>query len=81
MTFAGFSRPWDKDRIMYTDIDAATNLLIDEHVWNTVKPYIDKYFAEYRPETRPPSPTTSVRRKRSRNDTDFEFDKLEIITQ
>jgi len=66
---------------MYTDIDAATNLLIDEHVWNTVKPYIDKYFAEYRTATRPPSPTSSVLRKRSKNDSDFEFDKLEIITK
>ena len=51
---------------MYSDIDAVTNLLIEEKVWITVKPFISKYFSEERTATRPPSPTTTILRKRSR---------------
>ncbi|XP_014772983.2 histidine ammonia-lyase [Octopus bimaculoides] len=35
--------PWDRDRYMAPDINAATKLLKEEKVWNTVKPYMDKY--------------------------------------
>jgi len=30
-------RPWDKDRYMAPDIEAATNLLKDGKIWNCVK--------------------------------------------
>lgn len=37
------AKPWDRDRIMSVDIDAATKLLQDEKVWRVVRPYIDGY--------------------------------------
>lgn len=77
--FTGFSRPWDRDRIMYTDIDAVTNILIEERVWNVVKPYIDKYNREQKTETRPSSPTTSVLRKRSKVENEMEIEIMNIL--
>ncbi|XP_022100475.1 histidine ammonia-lyase-like [Acanthaster planci] len=38
--------PWDKDRYMAPDIEAATKLLREEKVWKAVKPYMDNYHAE-----------------------------------
>ncbi|XP_054163197.1 histidine ammonia-lyase-like [Oppia nitens] len=62
-------KPWDRDRIMYTDIDAAADLLIDEKVWKTVEPYIHKYINDKQMEpSRPPSPTSTILRKRSRTE-------------
>ncbi|CAG2105925.1 unnamed protein product [Medioppia subpectinata] len=68
------AKPWDKDRIMYPDIDAATDLLVEEKVWITVKPYILKYFADKTLTNRPPSPTTTVLRKRSRTEVNNNVD-------
>ncbi|XP_062861218.1 histidine ammonia-lyase-like [Trichomycterus rosablanca] len=36
-------RPWDKDRIMSCDIEAAHNLLLEEKVWEAVLPYMEQY--------------------------------------
>uniref|UniRef100_W5KSF7 Histidine ammonia-lyase n=1 Tax=Astyanax mexicanus TaxID=7994 RepID=W5KSF7_ASTMX len=36
-------RPWDKDRVMSSDIEAAHKLLLDEKVWEAVWSYIKKY--------------------------------------
>ncbi|XP_015925296.1 histidine ammonia-lyase [Parasteatoda tepidariorum] len=52
-------KPLDKDRFMAPDIDAVTELLRDEKIWNAVKPHMDRYFMEQGVETRPSSPTTS----------------------
>ena len=51
---------------MAPDIDAVTDLLVEERVWNTAKSFIEKYLKEHKVETRPASPTTS--RKRSKID-------------
>ncbi|XP_041936789.1 histidine ammonia-lyase-like [Alosa sapidissima] len=36
-------RPWDKDRAMSPDIEAAHKLLLEEKVWEAVRPYMEKY--------------------------------------
>ncbi|XP_022527601.2 histidine ammonia-lyase isoform X6 [Astyanax mexicanus] len=36
-------RPWDKDRVMSSDIEAAHKLLLEEKVWEAVWSYIKKY--------------------------------------
>lgn len=36
-------RPWDKDRIMSTDIEVAHQLLLKKKVWKAVLPYMDQY--------------------------------------
>ena len=51
---------------MAPDIDAVTDLLVEERVWNISKSFIEKYLKEHKVETRPASPTTS--RKRSKAD-------------
>ncbi|XP_038069651.1 histidine ammonia-lyase-like [Patiria miniata] len=62
--------PWDKDRYMAPDIEAATKLLQEEKVWKVVKPYMDNYHTEHLKGARPISPTGSslgnspVKRKR-----------------
>lgn len=58
-------KPLDKDRFMAPDIDAATELLKDEKVWVAVQPHMERYFMEQGVETRPSSPTTSVRHHQS----------------
>ncbi|GAB1599327.1 histidine ammonia-lyase-like [Argonauta hians] len=35
--------PWERDRYMAPDIDAVTKLLKEEKVWETVKPFMEKY--------------------------------------
>ncbi|EEC16235.1 histidine ammonia lyase, putative [Ixodes scapularis] len=54
-----FVKCWDKDRVMAPDIDAATDLLKQSRIWDTVKPHMDHYFLVQEEETRMPSPTTS----------------------
>ncbi|XP_062383978.1 histidine ammonia-lyase-like [Sardina pilchardus] len=36
-------RPWDKDRAMSPDIEAAHKLLLEGKVWEVVRPYMEKY--------------------------------------
>ncbi|GAU96857.1 hypothetical protein RvY_08233 [Ramazzottius varieornatus] len=36
--------PWDKDRFMAPDIDAATELIVRNQVWQVARPHIDDYF-------------------------------------
>ncbi|XP_027007026.1 histidine ammonia-lyase-like isoform X1 [Tachysurus fulvidraco] len=36
-------RPWDKDRVMSSDIEAAHKLLLEEKVWEAVLPYMEQY--------------------------------------
>nr|XP_046234916.1 histidine ammonia-lyase-like isoform X2 [Scatophagus argus] len=36
-------RPWDKDRVMSPDIEAAHSLVREQKVWNTVQPYMEEY--------------------------------------
>ncbi|GAA6102752.1 histidine ammonia-lyase-like isoform X2 [Tachysurus ichikawai] len=36
-------RPWDKDRVMSFDIEAAHKLLLEEKVWEAVLPYMEQY--------------------------------------
>ncbi|XP_046449371.1 histidine ammonia-lyase-like [Daphnia pulex] len=50
-------RPWDKDRYMAPDIEAATNLLKDGKIWNCVKGYLDAVKDYLDLESRAPSPT------------------------
>ncbi len=50
-------RPWDKDRYMAADIQAATSLLQSGRVWEVVEPYVSKYQAEI---VHPPSPSGAV---------------------
>ena len=61
---------------MAPDIDAVTDLLVEERVWNTSKSFIEKYLKEHKVETRPASPTTS--RKRSRTD-DINYIEADIV--
>ncbi|PIK45994.1 putative histidine ammonia-lyase [Apostichopus japonicus] len=61
----------ETDRVMSVDIDAATKLLQEEKIWETVKPYMDDYEAHQLKEVRVASPTattlnTSTRTKRKR---------------
>uniref|UniRef100_A0A8C4HJY3 Histidine ammonia-lyase n=1 Tax=Dicentrarchus labrax TaxID=13489 RepID=A0A8C4HJY3_DICLA len=35
--------PWDRDRIMSPDIEAAHTLIKQQKVWETVQPYMDEY--------------------------------------
>lgn len=72
-----YHRPWDCDRHMSPDIDAATKMLEEEKVWDLIKPYIDSY-SEEQCETRPPSPTTSFSQKHSRKRTRSMKDKGEL---
>lgn len=37
-------KPWNKDRYMAPDINAAVKLLQENKVWNVVVPYIEEYF-------------------------------------
>lgn len=46
-------RPWDKDRIMHSDIDAALELIRSGEVWRTVAPFLAA--AEKIAEDEPPS--------------------------
>ncbi|XP_067119401.1 histidine ammonia-lyase-like [Centruroides vittatus] len=64
-------KTWDKDRYFAPDIEAATELLKEERVWETVRPYVDRYFNEQTVETRPSSPTTSFSKSMKRK-----FDEL-----
>eukprot|EP00090_Calanus_glacialis_P010774 TRINITY_DN1923_c0_g1_i1.p1 TRINITY_DN1923_c0_g1~~TRINITY_DN1923_c0_g1_i1.p1 ORF type:complete len:693 (-),score=180.37 TRINITY_DN1923_c0_g1_i1:97-1956(-) len=50
--------PWDKDRYMSPDIQAATKLLKEEKIWNAVKLHIEAYHASQTIETRVFSPST-----------------------
>ena len=34
--------PWDKDRIMHTDIDVAVDLLRSGKIWQVVAPFLDE---------------------------------------
>ncbi|OTF73683.1 histidine ammonia-lyase-like protein [Euroglyphus maynei] len=52
--------PWDKDRIMNTDINAVTDLLQQQKIWRVVKPYIDEYNDQKNFFVRPPSPTATI---------------------
>ncbi|XP_063068177.1 histidine ammonia-lyase-like [Engraulis encrasicolus] len=36
-------RPWDKDRAMSPDIEAAHKLLREEKVWEVVRPFVEQY--------------------------------------
>ncbi|XP_006013136.1 histidine ammonia-lyase-like isoform X1 [Latimeria chalumnae] len=36
-------KPWDKDRVMAPDIEAAHRLLKEQRVWGAVEPYIENY--------------------------------------
>ncbi|XP_076861251.1 histidine ammonia-lyase-like isoform X2 [Brachyhypopomus gauderio] len=36
-------RPWDKDRIISSDIEAAHKLLLESKVWEVVLPYMEQY--------------------------------------
>ncbi|XP_055356126.1 histidine ammonia-lyase-like [Paramacrobiotus metropolitanus] len=38
--------PWDKDRYMAPDIEAATALIVQNKLWSIAKPHIDHYFAQ-----------------------------------
>lgn len=51
-------RPWDKDRFMAPDIDAATQLLQEDKIWNSVKGYIEALGDFLDLESRAPSPTS-----------------------
>lgn len=51
--------PWEKDRFMSPDIDAVTELLKDNKIWNVVRHHIDHYHAQQDVETRVWSPTTT----------------------
>lgn len=51
--------PWDKDRFMSPDIEAATELLKDNKIWNAVRHHIDHYHVQQDVETRVWSPTTT----------------------
>ncbi|KAM4748564.1 histidine ammonia-lyase-like [Rhinophrynus dorsalis] len=50
-------RPWNKDRFMAPDIEAARRLLVDQKIWDVAEPYIEKYRKENIPVSRPLSPT------------------------
>ncbi|XP_036373791.1 histidine ammonia-lyase-like [Megalops cyprinoides] len=39
-------RPWDKDRVMHPDIEAAHRLLLEEKVWEVVHPFMEQYRGE-----------------------------------
>jgi len=52
-------KPWDKDRYMSPDIEAATKLLKDGKIWDVVVPYFDVYSSNQLMETEIPSPTAS----------------------
>ena len=63
--------PWTHDRFMAPDIDAATKLLRENHIWEVVHPFISSYSEDkFGSVSRPDSPTTSFSelhsRKRSR---------------
>ncbi|XP_060745224.1 histidine ammonia-lyase-like isoform X2 [Tachysurus vachellii] len=36
-------RPWDKDRVMSSDIEEAHKLVLEEKVWEAVLPYMEQY--------------------------------------
>ncbi|UYV65357.1 HAL [Cordylochernes scorpioides] len=71
-------RPWDVDRFMAPDIDAATTLLQDDRVWEAVRPHVERYQAEQAVETRPSSPTSTISRsyKRRRIDNNNSWDDI-----
>jgi len=50
--------PWDKDRYMSPDIQAATKLLKEGKIWSAVRLHIDAYNANQTIETRVFSPST-----------------------
>lgn len=56
----------ESDRIMSVDIDAVSKLLVEEKVWDTVKPYIDEYEAYQLKEMRVASPTATTLSSSSR---------------
>jgi histidine ammonia-lyase len=71
MIFLICYRPWTCDRFMAPDIDAATNLLKNNKIWEVVQPFISSYSEDkFGTVSRPDSPTTSFSelhsRKRSR---------------
>uniref|UniRef100_A0A4W4DNX8 Histidine ammonia-lyase n=1 Tax=Electrophorus electricus TaxID=8005 RepID=A0A4W4DNX8_ELEEL len=41
-------RPWDKDRVMSSDIEVAHKLLLEEKVWKAVLPYMEQYKDSHR---------------------------------
>ena len=74
-------RPWDKDRVMNTDIDAATDLLAEQRVWKVVKPFIEKYNSEKSFDMRPPSPTATVLGKMSRLEKQLQSVQIQKVRQ
>ncbi|KAF0302965.1 Histidine ammonia-lyase [Amphibalanus amphitrite] len=50
---------WDQDRYMAADMDAATELLQEERIWQAVRLHVDHYHSVQDIETRVFSPTTS----------------------
>ncbi|CAG7828625.1 unnamed protein product [Allacma fusca] len=50
-------RPWNKDRVMYPDIDAVTQLLKEDKIWLAVRNYIEEYNSAQSVEMRVFSPT------------------------
>uniref|UniRef100_A0A8C4HLD7 Histidine ammonia-lyase n=1 Tax=Dicentrarchus labrax TaxID=13489 RepID=A0A8C4HLD7_DICLA len=47
--------PWDRDRIMSPDIEAAHTLIKQQKVWETVQPYMDEYRTKLTSRSRPRS--------------------------
>ncbi|KAJ6215972.1 hypothetical protein RDWZM_010472 [Blomia tropicalis] len=72
-------RPWDTDRVMNTDIDAATELLSEQRVWNVTKPFIESYHSEKNFDFRPPSPTATILGKMSRLDKQLQLAQAEKL--
>nr|XP_027200650.1 histidine ammonia-lyase-like [Dermatophagoides pteronyssinus] len=70
-------KPWDKDRIMNTDINAVTDLLQQQKIWRIVKPYIDEYNDQKNFAVRPPSPTATILGKASSLEKQLHFDQME----
>lgn len=78
-TILALNRPWDTDRVMNTDIDAATELLSEQRVWNVTKPFIESYHSEKNFDFRPPSPTATILGKMSRLDKQLQLAQAEKL--
>lgn len=53
-------KPWDRDRFMSPDIEAAVKILQEEKIWDAVKGMMDQYHIEQTIETYVVSPTAST---------------------
>lgn len=53
-------KPWDRDRIMAPDIEAATQLLKEGKIWTAVKGYVEAVKDYLDLESRAPSPTSTA---------------------